>query len=118
MKIRVGVEKAKGNYSTYCVDFPGCIATGKTIKEVKKNIKEAIKLHLGKKKMISSDKVIFLKSIHCNRTRLPLKILKQCYDGNSSSKHGGKLNRGSPDAGKLLMACQKYLRETGQIIDD
>ena len=40
------VEKATGNYSAYCPDLPGCIATGKTIDEVKQRMAEAIKIHL------------------------------------------------------------------------
>jgi predicted RNase H-like HicB family nuclease len=39
-------EKAQHNYSAYSPDIPGCIATGKTRKEVEKNIKEAISFHL------------------------------------------------------------------------
>jgi predicted RNase H-like HicB family nuclease len=45
-KYLVIFEKAKENYSAYSPDLPGCIATGKTRKETKKNIKEAINLHL------------------------------------------------------------------------
>lgn len=40
------VEKANGNYSAYCPDLPGCVATGNTRKEVLMRMKEAIKLHL------------------------------------------------------------------------
>jgi len=40
------IEKADGNYSAYLPDVPGCIATGKTIKETKKNMKEALDMHL------------------------------------------------------------------------
>jgi predicted RNase H-like HicB family nuclease len=40
------VEKANGNYSAYCPDLPGCVATGKTRAEVLKRMEEAIKLHL------------------------------------------------------------------------
>ncbi len=40
------VDKANGNYSAYCPDLPGCVATGKTREEVLKRMKEAIKLHL------------------------------------------------------------------------
>jgi len=40
------VEKAKGNFSAYCPDLPGCIATGKTREEVLSRMEEAIKLHL------------------------------------------------------------------------
>jgi predicted RNase H-like HicB family nuclease len=40
------VEKTKNNYSAYSPDLPGCIATGKTLKEVEKNMYEAIEIHL------------------------------------------------------------------------
>jgi predicted RNase H-like HicB family nuclease len=40
------IEKANGNYSAYCPDLPGCIATGKTIAGVKQRMTEAIKMHL------------------------------------------------------------------------
>jgi len=40
------VEKAKGNYSAYVPDLPGCVTTGKTIAEVHRNMQEAIELHL------------------------------------------------------------------------
>jgi predicted RNase H-like HicB family nuclease len=39
-------EKADNNYSAYIPDLPGCIATGKTLKETEKRIKEAISFHL------------------------------------------------------------------------
>ncbi len=37
------IEKEKNNYSAYSPDIPGCVATGKTIEEVKKNMHEALK---------------------------------------------------------------------------
>ena len=40
------VEKAGKNFSAYCPDLPGCIATGATSEETIKNMKEAIKFHL------------------------------------------------------------------------
>ena len=40
------IEQGDRNYSAYVPDLPGCIATGKTLEEVKKNMKEAIELHL------------------------------------------------------------------------
>jgi predicted RNase H-like HicB family nuclease len=39
-------EKTDNNYSAYSPDIPGCIATGKTRKEVEKNMKEAILFHI------------------------------------------------------------------------
>ena len=46
MKYLVIIEKIKNNYSAYLPDVSGCIATGKTIEETKKNIKEALLIHL------------------------------------------------------------------------
>ncbi len=42
----VVIEKANSNYSAYLPDVPGCVATGRTIEEVKQNIEEALKMHL------------------------------------------------------------------------
>ena len=40
------IEKAENNYSAYSPDLAGCIATGATIEEVKRNMHEAIDLHI------------------------------------------------------------------------
>ena len=40
------IEKGSRNYSAYAPDLPGCIATGKTLDEVKANMREAIKMHI------------------------------------------------------------------------
>ena len=40
------IERAEGNYSAYCPDLPGCIATGSTVEETTQRMKEAIKFHL------------------------------------------------------------------------
>ncbi len=40
------VEKANGNYSVYSSDPPGCVATGKTREEVKRNMQEAVEMHV------------------------------------------------------------------------
>jgi predicted RNase H-like HicB family nuclease len=45
-KYAVVVEIGPDNYSAYIPDLPGCVTTGKTIEEVKTNIREAIQLHL------------------------------------------------------------------------
>ena len=39
-------EKAERNWAAYVPDLPGCISTGKTLEETKRNIREAIELHL------------------------------------------------------------------------
>lgn len=46
MKYLIIIEKVNNNYSAYLPDIPGCIATGRTIEEVKKNITEALTMHL------------------------------------------------------------------------
>jgi predicted RNase H-like HicB family nuclease len=46
MRYAVVIEKATNNYSAYVPDLPGCIATGKTVEEAEKLIREAIELHL------------------------------------------------------------------------
>jgi predicted RNase H-like HicB family nuclease len=39
-------EKADSNWAAYVPDLPGCITTGPTLDETKRNIREAIELHL------------------------------------------------------------------------
>jgi predicted RNase H-like HicB family nuclease len=46
MRYAVVIEKADSNYSAYVPDLPGCIATGKTIKKVEIEIRNAIEFHL------------------------------------------------------------------------
>lgn len=40
------LEKAEKNYSAYVPDLPGCISTGKNVRETLKNIHEAIQCHI------------------------------------------------------------------------
>ena len=40
------IEKAKGNYSAFSPDVPGCIATGTTREEVEKEFHLALQMHL------------------------------------------------------------------------
>ena len=40
------IEKANGNYSAYCPDLPGCIATGKTREETERNMHMSVQMHL------------------------------------------------------------------------
>ena len=42
----VVIEKAKGNYSAYSPDLPGCVATGKTEKETELNMHRAMEMHV------------------------------------------------------------------------
>jgi predicted RNase H-like HicB family nuclease len=46
MRYAIVIEAGEGNYSAYVPDLPGCIATGKTLEEVKRNMAGAIALHL------------------------------------------------------------------------
>ena len=46
MRYAVIIEKANGNYSAYVPDLPGCIATGSTVEETEREIREAIRFHL------------------------------------------------------------------------
>jgi predicted RNase H-like HicB family nuclease len=39
-------EKAEKNWAAYVPDLPGCITTGKTLDQTKRNMREAIELHL------------------------------------------------------------------------
>jgi predicted RNase H-like HicB family nuclease len=40
------IEKADKNFSAYCPDLPGCIATGKTREQVTQNMHKAIEMHV------------------------------------------------------------------------
>ena len=46
MRYAVVIEKAKGNYSAYVPDLPGCVAAGDTVEETDQLIREAIEIHL------------------------------------------------------------------------
>ena len=39
-------EKPNGNYSAYVPDLPGCVATGSSLQETERQIREAIRFHL------------------------------------------------------------------------
>ena len=47
MRYAIVIERANSNYSAYVPDLPGCIATGATVEEAKKTIREAIEFHLA-----------------------------------------------------------------------
>ena len=40
------IEKAASNYAAYVPDLPGCVATGATVEETERLLREAISLHL------------------------------------------------------------------------
>ena len=46
MKYAIVIEKVQSNYSAYVPDLPGGVATGYTIEEVEKEIREAIDFHI------------------------------------------------------------------------
>ena len=45
-KYTIVIEKAEENYSAYCPDLPGCIATGRTEEETIQRMKGAIGFHI------------------------------------------------------------------------
>jgi len=46
MKLRIVIEPDEDVFVAYCLELPGCVTYGKTEKEAKENIKEAINLYL------------------------------------------------------------------------
>lgn len=46
MRYAIVIENAGSNFSAYVPDLPGCVATGATIEEAEKSIREAIEFHL------------------------------------------------------------------------
>ena len=46
MRYAIVIEKAAKNYAAYVPDLPGCVATGTTVEETERLIREAIELHI------------------------------------------------------------------------
>ena len=46
MRYAIVIEGTKTGYSAYVPDLPGCVATGATMDEVERNLREAIEFHL------------------------------------------------------------------------
>lgn len=46
MRYAIVIENAGANYSAYVPDLPGCVATGASVEEVEREIREAIEFHL------------------------------------------------------------------------
>jgi predicted RNase H-like HicB family nuclease len=46
MRYAIVIENAGPNFSAYVPDLPGCVATGETVEEVQREIREAIALHI------------------------------------------------------------------------
>lgn len=40
------VEKAPSNYAAYVPDLPGCVATGATVEETERRLRQAIEAHV------------------------------------------------------------------------
>lgn len=46
MRYAIVIEPGASNHSAYVLDVPGCIATGSTLEETERAIKEALAFHL------------------------------------------------------------------------
>ena len=46
MKYLIVIEETKTGYSAFSPDLPGCIATGSSKEEIKKNMRDAIAFHV------------------------------------------------------------------------
>ncbi len=46
MRYAIVIENAGPTFFAYVPDLPGCVATGATLEEVKREIREAIEFHL------------------------------------------------------------------------
>lgn len=46
MRYAVAIAAGPRNYSAYVPDFPGCVATGRTLEEVRENIHGAMEMHI------------------------------------------------------------------------
>jgi predicted RNase H-like HicB family nuclease len=46
MKYAVVIERAENNFAAYVPDLPGCVATGRSLGEVERNIRDAIAMHI------------------------------------------------------------------------
>jgi len=60
-KIVVTVELSENNYSSYIEILPGCLSTGKTFEELKRNMNEAVEFHLETSREFGDEiSVVFL----------------------------------------------------------
>jgi predicted RNase H-like HicB family nuclease len=46
MRYAIVIEAAGAHFSAYVPDLPGCVATGNTLEEMERAIREAIEFHL------------------------------------------------------------------------
>jgi predicted RNase H-like HicB family nuclease len=45
-KYLIVIERTESGYSSYSLDLPGCVSTGKTAEETAENMREAIEFHV------------------------------------------------------------------------
>ncbi|WP_295404509.1 type II toxin-antitoxin system HicB family antitoxin [uncultured Thiocystis sp.] len=46
MRYAIVIERAGDNYSAYAPDLPGCVATGRSVEETEREMRDAIAFHL------------------------------------------------------------------------
>ena len=46
MRYAIVIEKAESNFSVFVPDLPGCVATGRTVKQAELEIRQAIEFHI------------------------------------------------------------------------
>ncbi|MGQ0486373.1 MAG: type II toxin-antitoxin system HicB family antitoxin [Hyphomicrobiales bacterium] len=46
MRFAIIIERTGNNFSAYVPDLPGCVAAGETARDVKREIREAIRFHI------------------------------------------------------------------------
>ncbi len=46
MRYAIVIEKARGNYSAYVPDLPGCVAAAPTVEAIEEQIRDAIRFHI------------------------------------------------------------------------
>lgn len=47
MHFAIVIESGLHNFSAYVPDLPGCVATGKTLRQVRDNMRGAIEMHVA-----------------------------------------------------------------------
>lgn len=47
MRYAIVIEKCPANYSAHVPDLPGCVATGDTVPNVEREVREAIRFHIA-----------------------------------------------------------------------
>ena len=62
MRYAIVIEAAEDNFSAYVPDLPGCVATGNTVEDTERSIREAIEFHLdglkeGQWRLLTEDEI-------------------------------------------------------------